>query len=55
MNNWQVFALISETLFHEGRQATEFHELLFGPQMKVIVYLHVPIVLTERENAPDRF
>ena len=55
LNNWQVVPLISKTLFNEFRRSVEFHELLFRPPMKVTGYLHVPIALTERENAPDRF
>jgi hypothetical protein len=55
MNNWQVVPLISETLFSEGRRAVEHHEHLLRAQMKVTGYLHVPIALTGRENAPDRF
>ena len=55
LNNWHVVPLISETLFHEGRRAVELHELLFRPQMKVTGYFHVPIALTERENAPRPF
>jgi hypothetical protein len=55
LNNWHVVPLLSEILCHEGRRAVELHELLFRPQMKVTGYFHVPIALTERENAPDRF
>jgi hypothetical protein len=55
LNNWHVVPQISDTLFHEGRRAFELHELLFRLQMKVTGYFHVPIALTERENAPRPF